>query len=73
MSRPRATVRPVVIGIKLTLQPGIDSDLIALFRHTTRGQRAEIVRGALRGRKAASSEPQPKNDESAEFLVNLLI
>ncbi len=64
--RPRAEVRAVVVVIKLTLRPGRDSDLIAMFRHTTRGQRQRMVMGALRGRTQAKADPLPAATDSSD-------
>jgi len=69
--RPQAEVRAVVVVIKLTLRPGRDSDLIAMFRNTTRGQRQRMVMGALRGRpqanaNAANAANEPQGDDAGD-------
>lgn len=64
--RPHAEVRAVVVVIKLTLRPGRDSDLIAMFRNTTRGQRQRMVMGALRGRPQANAQANAANEPQGD-------
>lgn len=79
--RPHAEVRAVVVVIKLTLRPGRDSDLIAMFRNTTRGQRGRVVMGALRGRpqahaqanaNAANAANEPQGDDAGSLAGMLM-
>lgn len=72
--RPQAEVRAVVVVIKLTLRPGRDSDLIAMFRNTTRGQRQRMVIGALRGRPQthANAANEPQGDDAGSLAGMLM-
>ena len=48
MARHKNAVRPVIWGIKLSLYPGVDDDLIALRKSTPDGQQAALIKHSIR-------------------------
>ena len=57
--------------INLTLQPGLDDDLIALKHQTPAGRQAAVVKAAMRGGLAAPAA-ESVTDDVEDLLTGLL-
>lgn len=71
MPRRANKTRPRTVLIRLSLWPGRDDDLIALFDQAPRRGKAAIVRQYLRGRAAIQTPDEPPADETVD-LTGLL-
>jgi hypothetical protein len=58
--RPRHSIPPYAVHVKLTLHPESDADLIRAFEECPRGARASWIKAALRGNNTVSPVKRSK-------------